>query len=164
MKYTKNKLLTLTLALVSILMTVVVVNAIPLYGEMALNFQALGPTHPDLIIDPVWSGTISGDIEGKMFYYNTGRKDVSQAHFFEETWLITDEDVNTLLTGTDSGVVSWANDKYRMNGVVTEAYGDYAHLVGHNVHMSGSITWQNIGTPEEPVMQPATAPGMFRVN
>ena len=165
MKYTKNKLLTLTLALVSILMTVVVVNAIPLYGEMALDFMAPGPTHPVLLIDPVWSGTISGDdINGKMFFYNTGGKDVGQAHFFEETWLITDDDLNTLLTGTDSGVVSWANDKYRMNGVVTEAYGDYAHLVGHNVHMSGSITWQNIGTPEEPDMIPATAPGMFRVN
>lgn len=51
----------------------------------------------------------------------------------------------------DSGVVSWANDKYRMNGVVTEAYFDYEHLVGHNVHMSGSITFDGD--------TPATAPG-----
>ena len=48
------------------------------------------------------------------------------------------------------------NDKYRMNGVVTEAYGNYEHLVGHRVHMSGIITWDPSGDPEN-------APGSFRV-
>ena len=156
MKYNKTKLLMLTFAITSVLITVVIVNAKPLYGDMTLNFQAPGPVHPDLLISPVWSGTISGDIEGKMYFYNTGGKDVGQAHFFEETWLITDNGGGWLLTGTDKGVVSWKNNKYRMNGVVPEAFGDYAGLVGHNVHMSGIITWAG--------ENPATAPGVFRVN
>ena len=156
MKCKASTLLMLALTLTSVLMTAVIVNAKPLYGEMALDFMAPGPVHPELGIPPVWSGTITGDINGKMFFYNTGAKDVGQAHHFWEVWLITDENWNTLLTGTDKGVVSWANDKYRMNGVVTEAYGEYEHLIGHNVHMSGIITWAD-GTP-------ATAPGIFRVN
>ena len=151
MRCEKSKLLMLTIAITSVLMTAVIVNAEPLYGEMALYFTGPPP-------NPVWSGTITGDIDGEMFFYNTGGKDVGQAHFFWEIWLITDGDGNTLLTGTDTGVVSWANAKYRMNGIVTEAYGDYAHLIGHNVHMSGSITFD----PDTGL--PATAPGVFRVN
>jgi hypothetical protein len=149
MKCKKSKLLMLALALTSVLMTAVIVNAKPLYGVMALDFT--GPANP------VWTGTISGDIGGKMYFYNTGGRDVGQAHFFEETWLITDQDDVMLLTGTDTGVVSWASLKYRMNGVVEDAAPGYEYLIGHNVHMSGTITLDGAGVPE-------TAPGVFRVN
>ena len=159
MKSKKNKLMMLTLVTASVLMTFVIVNAKPLYGYMALDRG--GPEHPTLGA-PGWNGPITGDITGHMYFFNTGSKDVGQAHFFTEVWLITDggaEDYgNTLLMGTDAGVVTWKNDKYRMNGVVTEAYGDYAHLVGHNVHMSGYITF------DPDTGAPLTAPGIFRVN
>ena len=129
----------LTLALTSVLMTAVIVNAKPLYGEIELYFLAGGP---DIGYGPpLWSGTISGDINGLMFFYATGYKDVGQVHFFEEVWLITDEDENMLLTGTDTGVFSFANSKGRMNGVVTDANEDYAYLIGHNVTMSGTVNW-----------------------
>ena len=148
MRCEKSKLLMLALALTSVLMTAVIVNAKPLYGVMALDFTGL--------TNPVWSGTISGDINGKMYFINTGGRDVGQAHFFEETWLITDENDDMLLTGTDTAVVSWRNAKYRMNGVVLDAAPKYTHLIGHNVHMSGIITFDG-ETPD-------TAPGVFRVN
>ena len=106
----KSKLLMLTLALTSVLMTAVIVNAKPLYGEIELYFMAPGPVHPEYG-PPLWSGTITGDIDGEIFFYATGWKDVGQVHFFEEVWLITDEYENMLLTGTDTGVFSFANSK-----------------------------------------------------
>jgi len=149
----------LALALTSVLTTAVIVNAKPLYGYMALDRG--GPEHPELG-SPGWSGPITGDINGYMYFFNTDKKDVGQAHFFWEIWLITDGDGeeygDTLLIGTDNGVVTWKNDKYRMNGVVTEAYGEYGHLVGRNVHMSGFITF------DPDTGAPLTAPGTFRVN
>jgi hypothetical protein len=36
--------------------------------------------------------------------------------------------------------------------------------LGRKVHMSGIITWQNLGTPEVPIIAPATAPGILRIN
>jgi hypothetical protein len=129
----KSKLLMLTLALTSVLMTAVIVNAKPLYGEAALYFT--GPANP------VWSGTISGDINGLMFFYATEAKDVGQVHYFWEEWEILDFDGTLILSGIDNGVFSNANSKGRMNGVVLDANEEYAHLIGHNVHMSGTVNW-----------------------
>lgn len=133
---------------------------LPLYGSMALDFYP---------VNPIWRGTISGDINGLMFFFNVGTgKQGNQAPgktiHFGEIWLITDEAENMLLTGTDKGVVSLDGSEYRMNGEVTDAGEGWEHLIGRNVHMSGYITWQNIGTPEDPVIVPETAPGIFRVN
>jgi hypothetical protein len=147
-----STLLMLGLALTSVLVTAVIVNAKPLYGEMELYFQ------PDTAPSPVWSGTISGDINGCMHFYNTGDVVVGQADHFWEIWVITDCEGNMLLEGTDKGVFSMKNGKYRMNGVVTDAVGDYEYLIGHNVHMSGIITFD----PDTGF--PLTAPGTFRVN
>ena len=159
MKRKVSNLLMLTLALTSVLMTAITVNAKPSYGAMALDRG--GPVHPEYG-SPGWSGPITGDINGYMYFFNTGKKDAGQAHHFWEIWLITDgngiEYGNTLLMGTDNGVVTWKNDKYRMNGVVTEANGDYEHLFGRNVHMSGIITF------DPDTGAPLTAPGTFRVN
>jgi len=121
----------------------------PLRGEMELFFT--GPANP------LWTGTISGDINGDMYFYATGSKDVGQVHHFWEVWNITNGD-GDLLIGTDKGVVSWKNGEYRMNGVVTEATGNWAYLEGHRVHMSGYITF------DPATGLPATAPGTFRVN
>jgi len=118
----------------------------PLRGTMELFFT--GPANP------VWTGTISGDINGDMYFHNTGSKDVGQAHHFWEIWEIWDGD-DLLLRGIDEGVVSWKNSKYRMNGEVTEASPEWENLIGRKVHMNGSITFVD-GVP-------ATAPGTFRV-
>ena len=150
MRRKSSNLLVLTF-LLSVLMTVVIVNAKPLYGEMELYFQ------PATAPSPVWKGTISGDINGCMLFYNTGDVVVGQADHFWEIWVITDFEGNMLLEGTDKGVFSMKNGKYRMNGVVTDAASDYSHLIGRNVHMSGNITFD----PETGM--PATAPGIYRI-
>lgn len=74
-----------------------------------------------------------------MYFYKTGSKVVGQAKHFWEVWLITDDEGDMLLMGTDEGVVSVANLKFRMNGVVTGAAPEYEHLLGRNVHMSGQV-------------------------
>jgi hypothetical protein len=141
-------------ALTSVLMTVIAVNAKPLYGEMALFKPPIGPPHPDGY-SLSWSGTISGDINGKIYFYNTGRVIVGNVKHFWEVWLITDDSGNMLLKGTDKGVVSLANMKFRMNGEVTDAASQYEHLIGRNVHMSGYVI-----SISQTVKQ---APGVFRV-
>ncbi len=149
----------ISLALVFTLMLVPAVSAMkPLIGSMELDF---------FLDNPVWRGTITGDISGKMYFYNIGTGKPfdpelrGNAIFFGEIWLITDEEDNMLLTGTDEGVVSLGGSEYRMNGVVTDAASQWSYLIGRNVHMSGYITWQV--HPEFGII-PATAPGTFRVN
>ncbi len=126
----------------------------PLIGSMELNFY---------LENPIWRGTIAGDISGKMFFTNVGTgkqgdQTPGMTIHFSEIWLITDEEGNMLLTGTDEGVVSLDGSEYRMNGVVTDAAPQWQHLICRNVHMSGSITWD----PETGL--PATAPGVLQIN
>ena len=150
----RRKVVSPVLVFVTIcLLAVAVLADLPVSGEMELDF------YPE---NPVWRGTISGDINGNMFFTNVGpgkrgEELRGQTISFEEIWLITDDNENMLLTGTDAGIVS-PNSKYRMNGEVTDASPEWSHLIGHTVHMSGHITWD----PESGM--PLTAPGTFRVN
>lgn len=149
------KKLIVSVALVLTLMLVPAVSAMdPLIGSMALDFNP---------VNPIWRGTITGDISGNMYFNNTGTgkqgdQDPGKTIHFAEIWFITDEDENMLLIGTDHGVVSLDGSEYRMNGVVTDAAPQWSHLIGRNVHMSGYITW------DPDTGAPATAPGTFRVN
>jgi hypothetical protein len=159
MKCKKTTLLMLTLAFTLVLMTAVMATAKPSTGNMALIPG--GPEHTTYGI-PGWSGPITGDINGYIyFFYLPESKAVGQAYFFWEIFLITNGDANgygdtVYLMGADSGVVTWKNNKYRMNGVITEANSPYEDLIDCNYHMSGYITWDN-GVP-------LTAPGIFRIN
>lgn len=102
--------------------------------------------------NPIWEGTITGDINGAMTFWATGpipAKDLGhppgfpwQVHFFTERWLITTED--GWIAGIDRGNTGYSNWMFRMNGEVTAAEGIYADLVGHKVHMDGQITWTEI--------------------
>jgi len=119
----------------------------PLVGQVELDFFG---------DNPIWRGTISGDISGQIFFSNIGEKESGKAYHFSETWMIKDGDT-VLLSGTDEGVVS-PDSKYRMNGVVTEAAPEWSHLIGRNIHASGYITW------DPDTGAPLTAPGTFRIN
>lgn len=152
MKYRKSSILVLGLVLTIGLMAVAV-NAGHIYCTMDLIKLPLGPPHPEWGPN-TWSGTISGDIDGNIYFYKTGGKRVGQASHFEEVWLITDSEYNMLLMGTDHGVVSIQSDSYRMSGVITDAAPQYASLIGRNVYMGGDIIWET----------PPLAPGIFRVN
>jgi len=146
-------LLVLALALTSVLMTAVIVNAKPVTCTMDLVKVPLGPPHPEWGPN-TWSGTISGYIEGNIYFYKTGGKLVGQANHFSEVWLITDGAGNTLLMGIDKGVVSLKSFSYRMSGIVIGAAEQYQHLKGRSVYMSGDIVFS----------APPEATGIFRVS
>lgn len=148
----------------SMLLTIVIAQAKPQYGDMLLYIPPIGSPPPaPQGTRLTWGGTISGDINGEMYFYKfldeheRGQSDeYAAASHFEEIWVITDSGGDMLLMGTDHGVVSWANAKYRMSGVVTDAASLYEDLIGHRVYMSGDIIENEDETYE--------APGVFRVN
>lgn len=145
--------------------------AAKLLGEMELNFNF--PTDPGV---PVWVGTIKfegiEEVFGMCFCKRipekvTGPQNAnSQASHFWEYFKIYDSNDESViyLAGSDEGVTTLANSKYRMNGEIEEANGEFEKWLGRNVHMSGFITWQVIDTPEGPVTVPATAPGTLKIN
>ena len=141
----------------------------PLTGTMELDFNLEWNGEVDV---PIWVGTISFEGNGEYgirFFHLTPFKDYSQASPFGETFEIYDGDGNVVLGGPDVGVTTLANKppepvKYRMNGEIDVATGQFAMWMGRHVHMSGIITWQNMGTPDEPVYAPDTAPGTLRIN
>ena len=137
-----------------------------LIGEMDLDF---------MFVNPVWVGTITfegyEEVYGMRFIHLSPDKGFSQASPFEEYFEIYDLGNQDLvyLAGPDVGVTTVANKPpdpcpYRMNGEIDVATGPFEMWLGRHVHMSGMITWDNIGTPEEPIIVPKNAPGKFRIN
>jgi len=152
----------------------------PLIGAMDLEFN-LGWTGPSEDV-PEWVGTITiNEVEYGMVFFNlgTGKPFDSAGEgnvlFYGEIWAIYEwvtfdfesqelETGDLILMGTDKGVLSFANNKYRMNGIVTEVAVGWEIYNGRNVHMSGYIEWQIVYTPDGPVVAPYKAPGIFRIN
>ncbi|MFX1301208.1 MAG: hypothetical protein ACFFAL_05630 [Promethearchaeota archaeon] len=152
----------------------------PLIGDMNLEFN-LGWAGPSDVI-PEWVGTITiNEVDYGMVFFNlgTGKPFASAGEgnvlFYGEIWAIYEwvtfdfesqvlETGELILMGTDEGVLSFANSKYRMNGVVTEVGVGWEIYNGRNVHMSGYIEWQTLQTPDGPVVAPYKAPGIFRIN
>jgi hypothetical protein len=132
-----------------------------------------------------WIGTITfgSDVYDMAFFpIGTGKPfdedPNTNIHFFEEIWTIYEPgtfayeftdyggvDILTtcddtlaarVLEGHDVGTTSIKASRYRMNGEVDFAAGDFAGLVGHKVHMSGTVEWY-------PFPAPHFAPGDFRL-
>ena len=171
MKYRKSMPLMLAMAITLTIILVAPAQAKkPLVGMMDLEFNLAWSGPSEEVHE--WSGTITingFDYYMEFFNIGTGKEgdqDPGKTLHFGEIWKIWENEDrdNLLLKGTDEGVVSLANNGYRMNGVVTEAYESFAIWDGRNVHMSGYITWQNLGTEEDPIMAPQYAPGEFRIN
>ena len=140
------KQLSVVLVALTIIMVFIPTAQAKQYGStMEVSFNPAVFSDPT---EPIWEGTISGEIDGTMVFWATGpnpSKDLGhppgfpwQVHFFTEYWEITDED-GDLIAGIDNGNTGYSNWKFRMNGVVTEATGKYVDLVGHHVHMHGQI-------------------------
>jgi len=81
-----------------------------------------------------------------------------------EYWLPSNDSEELVLWGYDYGQTNIQTSKYHMNGYVEEASDPFTGWEGRSVHMNGVIEWQNVGTPEEPIMAPQYAPGVFRIN
>jgi hypothetical protein len=174
----RKKLISVILMVTVLSMGFTIIDAKkPLYGTTDLQFN-LGFPGPQTEI-PVWLGTINIDNEeyGMIFFnIGSGKSFVdtpSESNtFFGEIWVIFEwieiefDEFGALaswnagpkvLLGTDEGVVTFKNDKYRMNGEVTEAYGIFSGWIGRSVYMNGIIQWYPFGAPQY-------APGEFRIN
>jgi len=117
-----------------------------------------------------WVGTIdSGDLDGytgiwvtKVLIPRGGELfvDAKNVYFFE-IWYIGEDityvdgedgfeiEGDYILAGFDKGVTRFANGKFSGNGIVTEAYGAWSHLIGHKEHLSGRVNftdWTFTGT------------------
>ena len=166
-----KKLMSLAIVFMLVLLSAIPAQAEkPLYGEMELEFN-LGR----IAGSPAWVGEIT--IDGSpypMAFFNigSGKPFVVPAKgsvvFFGEIWKIYDwmtfdfvsqtlVEGPVLLWGTDEGVVTFANGKYRMNGSVEGASGNFVGWEGRNVHMSGAIEFYPFGAPH-------FGPGTFRIN
>jgi hypothetical protein len=149
----------------------------PLYGQMDLQFNLAWPGPSETVPDWVGTITIDGDEYGMAFFNTgTGKPFAEQPAgnvFFEETWVIYDELTYTfnadgtlgefepgevVLSGYDRGITTVVNSKYRMNGDVQVAEGDFAMWMGRSVHMMGDIEWNSS------IPAPLYAPGTFRIN
>ncbi len=186
----KLSVLILSVFILTLLPTISVQAKKPI-GTMDLtyNLAVTGPT--DKIPDWVGSIEIDGKDYGMLFFAIGSGKAFDDAfkgniHFFEEIWAIYDlgdkifPDLpnelgwdywlpangpsELVLWGKDKGQTNIQNSKYRMNGDIKGAFGDFEMWMGHNVHMSGQIEWQNLGTPENPIIAPFKAPGTFKIN
>jgi hypothetical protein len=101
-----------------------------------------------------WEGTITGDVEGSIEFWEVSAKVVGVVdHFSEDFTIVID---GTTITGYDTGVYTFNTLKFRANGFVTDvtpSTSDWAYLVGYKFHEMGTTT---AFTPGEPVHGTAT--------
>jgi hypothetical protein len=114
-----------------------------------------------------WNGTVDfggGAIYGLTFTSNEPPMVRGQSSHFEEEFVIYklgkewDDPDFVYLKGWNTGVVSNANNKFRANGEITEAYGPFDGWLGRKVHISGIVTNLPDGS------MPESASGTFRIN
>ena len=85
-----------------------------------------------------WEGSLTGDIVGSIIVTEGAPSFPGKTEHFTETFAITTADGT--IEGFDEGVWSFQTFKWRANGMVTAATGDWAYLVGYNVHEIGLTT------------------------
>jgi len=101
---------------------------------------------------PGWlPGTATGDIDGVVITLSASGTLHGEAYHFVETWEIRDEQDNLLVAGEHRGVTSpnfWVGnatgDHFTAQGRVTDAWGEWSHLIGRPMTMNG---WIGYGPP-----------------
>jgi len=118
-----------------------------------------------------WRGTvIFRGVEYGLYFISHGPpRDFSQASPFEEDFVIHElyDEGNIYMKGWNAGVVTYANRfpdpvKFRANGKVEEAYGDFDGWQGRSVHIRGLVYWEF--DENGPTGNPEHAEGTFRIN
>ena len=108
-----------------------------------------------------WQGTVSGDINGEIYWWMFYFTKAQVTHFYDDIWEIFDSETgDLLLRGDEHGTTTIRHGKnsvWRSNGIVTEAYGDFAIWLGRNMHASGHFTWVVPGFPD-------CGTGILRIN
>ncbi len=90
--------------------------------------------------DPHWIGKLTEcDLEGKVEFWETSQNYVvgKTEHFFEIFKITT---ATGVINGVDDGVWNFPTFKFRANGWVTDASGDWTYLVGYKVHEIGTTS------------------------
>lgn len=141
----------------------------PLRGELDLQFNLgieNGP-HPGIS----WLGTIEfGDEVYGLAAFPVASWTVQHLGFFAETWsiypydeaepffefsdegfLVRFEPGDVLMSGFDVGFTDLNRNRYRSWGVVDEASGPFADLVGHRANGKGKIKMYDFGAPESAI-------------
>jgi hypothetical protein len=93
-----------------------------------------------------WVGNLSGcPIAGTVEYWETDLNfSVGKTeHFFEEFLITTPTGT---ISGMEKGIWNFATFKFRAEGWVTKATGEWTYLVGYKFHEMGTTTDPNIGT------------------
>lgn len=153
MKCKRYTLLLTAITLISVI-SVVEVNAKNLKSEMELFKPSTGPPIPESI-HLTWGGTVSGDINGNIYFYKVGAKVFGNNKHFWEIWVVTDDDGNMLLMGIDKGAIRLAKMTYWIKGEVANAAPEYEHLIGRTMYIRGRII--TISPTEK------EAPGTFKI-
>jgi len=102
----------------------------PLICTIEITFNANLP-------NPHWEGTIAGDVEGTLqLWENWSEMFLPGAteHYFEDFVITIGEDQ---IKGIDKGVWNFGTYKFRYNGMVTDATGDWEYLEEYRVHGMG---------------------------
>lgn len=102
----------------------------PLICTLNLSFDAAAE-------NPHWQGSISGAIVGSMEMWEQPNNFVVGAteHYFENFTITTTS--GDVIKGFDKGIWNFGTYKFRAQGPVTEASGDWAFLVGYDTHSKG---------------------------
>ena len=97
--------------------------------EMAASFDLAVPgAH--------WEGTVTGcKIQGTIEVFELPASFVGNTEHFFETYTITTS--TGVISGVDQGVWGFNTFKFRANGWITEATGDWSYLSGYKLHESG---------------------------
>ncbi len=156
MKYGKKTVLLGMLVLLCVLSLGMVQTAQakkPLYCTTDYYFVGhLGITDDDGRL-LAWIGTVSGDINGEIYWYMfiLDRTSTQVTHFANDRWYIFDSDDNLLLSGDEKGTTTVRHGKnsvWRSNGQVLYTNEEFEIWMGRSVHMGGHFTWQAPGWPD----------------
>lgn len=82
-------------------------------------------------------GRLTGD--GAILHYEEGWKVWTGAFDVVNGVLLDCEPGEYVLSGTDRGVGSFVGGKFRSNGTVDEAHGDFSEWLGRKVHQNGIL-------------------------
>ena len=128
------------IALMALTFTLTLTSVSLVQAKRPFRFEVEGVSEPFGWSADITSGPLEGGI---MYWYNyIAEFKGSRVYFFEE-WEVWYEDT-LVLAGYDEGVTRLKNGVFTGNGIVTEAYGDYAYMIGYKEHISGVVDFSEM--------------------